>query len=192
MKNMKNNLPLFNLNIDDCTINTIDNNETMGLSFVNIPASLTEWLKFSDNSFKFKLDEDEKTITAHMFRANYPIYRRIGEAEFNVQMDAKSVKNLCLKMMKQGTVNSINLEHKGEFTNEYAFLFESYILTDKHKILYPEFSDIENGSWIVSYKITNDAVWEAIKVGKFNGISPEIPYDLIQVEREYHNILNII
>ena len=183
------NLPLFNLNIE---YNDNDTNETL-VSFVNIPASLTEWLKFSENSLKFKLDECEKTITAPMFRCNFPIYRKIGEAEFNVQMDAKSVKNLCLKMMKDGTVNKINLEHKGEFSNEHAFLFESYILTENHKILYPEFADIETGSWIVSYKITNDSVWGAIKNGKLNGISPEIPFEMITVEKENDiNILNII
>ena len=129
-----------------------------------------------------------------MFRANFPIYRKIGSQEFNVQMDANSVKNLCLQFMKNGAaINKIDLNHNGKFSN-YGFLFESYILTDKHKIDIPEFAELEEGSWIVSYKITDNELWKQIQLGKFSGISPEIPYSMVEIEKqnEYSDIINIL
>jgi hypothetical protein len=77
-------------------------------------------------------------------------------------------------MHKSGAIHKIDLNHNGDYNTKRAFLFESYILTDNHKVTYKEFAEIENGSWIVSYKILDDQLWQDICDGKFNGISPEI------------------
>ena len=60
-------------------------------------------------------------------------------------------------------------------------LFESY-LVNKDRGIYPtEFEDVPEGSWICSFKVENDEVWNEIKEGKsLKGFSLEIMCDLVE------------
>ena len=51
-------------------------------------------------------------------------------------------------------------------------MFESYIVNRERGISPQEFSDIPDGSWICSYKVDNDELWnEIINGNELNGFS---------------------
>jgi len=192
-------LPLYNLSVDR------DNDEHTGIavSFVGIPASLTTMVRlrdhsqdvpvllaFSDTSF----NDEKRVVTGVMLRANYPMYRKQKltvsdekETEFNAYFTEKDVEAVMLKMMKNGSVNKINLEHNPEQSIDGIYLIESFILTDAHKVSYTQFSNIEAGSWIVSYKVDNESIWSDLKSGKINGISPEVISVPVKTELNNHS-----
>jgi hypothetical protein len=52
-------------------------------------------------------------------------------------------------------------------------MIESYLIDKERGIIPNEFKDVPDGSWIVSYKINNLAVWDEIKAGNVLGFSIE-------------------
>ena len=74
--------------------------------------------------------------------------------------------------MKNG--GYFNLEHSKK-TND-VFLIESFI---KRPGLNPVgFEGVSDGSWFISLKVENEALWADLKAGKYNGFSIECFVDL--------------
>jgi hypothetical protein len=195
----KKGLPLYRLSIDKEN----DDHTGVAVSFVGIPASLTTMVRLGSHVhqvpilFEFtkdSLNDEKHTVTGVMIRANYPMYRKQKlsssdekEMEFNAFFEAKDVEHVMVKMMKTGSVNKINIEHEPDNTVDGIYLVESFILTDSHKVNYSQFKDVEAGSWIVTYKVDNDVVWDGLKSGKINGISPEVISVPVEVQQNSTN-----
>lgn len=53
-----------------------------------------------------------------------------------------------------------------------VYMIESYFINDERGIRPSEFKDIENGSWIVSYYVEDEKLWNEIVNGNdLNGFS---------------------
>lgn len=184
-----NGIPIYNVTLGD---------ETDGvfmMSIVDTPAVDSNFLKFNKKKrVLYHFNDEKRIITGVALRANYPIYRKDGKDEFYVQFTPKDIEMMANKFMKEKKLNDVNVDHNTNVDGIY--LIESFILNERHN--YPEFKDVALGSWIVSYKVENQEVWEAIKDGKLNGFSVEITGILSPVKEEakelieMYNIINLI
>ena len=168
-----NNLPLYELQFDD-------NDSTLGcskISLVESPAVEEFFLKFSKDeqekehkSFYFK-DDSKHIVTGIAMRADYPIYRNQDGQEFYVQFSKDTIDKMMQKFMKEQRLFDISLDHNQDVRD--CYLIESFIINKERGICPNEFSDVEDGSWIISVKIENEDVWNKICSGEVKGFSIE-------------------
>ena len=168
-----NNLPLYELMFDD-------NDSTLGcskISLVEEPAVEEFFLKFSKDeqekehkSFYFK-DDSKHIVTGIAMRADYPIYRNQDGQEFYVQFSKDTIEKMMQKFMKEQRLFDISLDHNQDVRD--CYLIESFIINKERGICPNEFSDVEDGSWIISVKIENQDVWSKICSGEVKGFSIE-------------------
>ena len=168
-----NNLPLYELMFDD-------NDSTLGcskISLVESPAVEEFFLKFSKDeqekehkSFYFK-DDSKHIVTGIAMRADYPIYRNQDGQEFYVQFSKDTIDKMMQKFMKEQRQFDISLDHNKDVRD--CYLIESFIINKERGICPNEFSDVEDGSWIISVKIENQDVWNKICSGEVKGFSIE-------------------
>lgn len=154
------------------------------MSIVDDPAVEKKFIKFSKQkqAAKYSLNNQKQIVTGVAIRADYPIYRNESGEEFYTIFDATVIEKLVYKFMRESRNTIVNINHASQAKNIY--LFESFIMKDQHKEIYPEFADIAAGSWIVSYKVDDPAVWEQIRSGQLNGFSIELYGQLLPYRKQ--------
>ena len=168
-----NGLPCYSLNIDDS-----ENTGCFKISLVDFPAVETSFLCFNAETepekFNFKVTDDEKHIvTGIALRCNVPIYRVAPDGtEYYVLFTKDTVEHIMQKFAKDNNGFNISIQH--ELDVKDCYVVESYLINKERGIVPQEFSDIEDGSWVVSVKIENPKVWQYIKEGNCSGFSIEI------------------
>ena len=169
-----NNLPLYELLFDDNADSTLGCSK---ISLVEDPAVEEFFLKFSKDeqekehkSFYFK-DDSRHIVTGIAMRADYPIYRNQDGQEFYVQFSKETIDKMMQKFMKEQRLFDISLDHNQDVRD--CYLIESFIINKERGICPNEFSDVEDGSWIISVKIENQDVWNKICSGEVKGFSIE-------------------
>ena len=166
-----NGLPCYSLNIDDS-----ENTGCFKISLVDFPAIETSFLCFDKEpeKFNFKVTDDEKHIvTGIALRCNVPIYRVSPDGtEYYVLFTKETVEHIMQKFAKDNNGFNISIQH--ELDVKDCYVVESYLINKERGIVPQEFSDIEDGSWVVSVKIENPKVWQYIKEGNCSGFSIEI------------------
>ena len=175
-------LPIYKIFVDP---DLDDNSGVYSVSLVEKPAIQTNFIYFEEQKALISMSDDEKRIvTGVLLRPDILIYRNLPPfGEMYWTLEASSIETIRDKFHKQNNGKNVTIDHK--LSVEDCYLIESYIVDRDKGLLPSEFSDIEDGSWVVSYKIENDEVWNAIKVDKsFKGFSVEgvVIQDLISVE----------
>lgn len=161
----------------------IDEDDNLGLqavSLVDRPAIETDFLKFKDQKMVFAKDESKHILTGPALIADMPIYRRnfVTGEEYYVVFTKEIIAKLVERYSKNNMLNSVNLQHDSDSFVTSAVLVESYFV-DKARGIAPKEFDIADGSWICSFKITDDALWEQIvTTDEFNGFSVEVVANL--------------
>lgn len=186
-------LPIYNV-----TLEGIDQ-EDIGIfvmSLVEFPAVETDFLQFEKTEQKFKIEDSKHIVSGVAMLADTPIYRRNEKmGEFYVQFPKDVLRVLVEKYFKQGNQNFVNFQHnEATLTEDAATLIESYFIDKERGVCPNEFSDIPDGSWIVSYHINDDTLWNEIQTsGELNGFSIECAtnLDLAQFSKD-ENIEDII
>lgn len=142
------------------------------VSLVEYPAVQYDFLLFNE-AVKFTSDDEQKIVTGVVMLADVPILRiDPTRGKHYVTFTGETIKKIVLKYFKEMRTSSVNLEHSINIDGVY--MFESYIIDRTRGINPPkEFAHIPDGSWIGSYKIENEEVWNSIKNGKFRGFSIE-------------------
>lgn len=161
----------------------IDDNEDLGLqavSFVDRPAIETDFLKFKDQKIMFAKNESKHILTGPALIADMPIYRLnpITGEEYYVVFTKETIAKLVERYSKNNLLNSVNLQHDQNTFTTGAVLVESYFV-DKSRGIAPKEFDLSDGSWVCSFKITDEALWEQIvSTDEFNGFSVEVVANL--------------
>lgn len=171
-------LPLYNIVLNP-------ESEEEGLSVVSIvsdPAVCEQLFCFSKEERKQFIFADETNekhcITSVALLADCPIYRvdEYGNGYY-VVFQKQTIRDLVEKYSKDGYNNLVSFQHNGEIVDDFIML-ESYFV-DKEKGLSPTQFDVPDGSWIVTYKCTNDETWELVKNElATGGYSVEITCDI--------------
>ena len=168
------NFPLFNIVLDPEA-------EEEGLSVISIvdhPAVEQPLFCFSAEEKKKMMFIDETKeqhcITSVALLADTPIYRYSVEmGDYYVVFEKQTVRDLVEKYAKDGYQNLVSFNHDGQNVDGFVMI-ESFFV-DKEKGINPtQFKDLPDGSWCVTYKCTNDELWETIKNEDLNGYSVEI------------------
>lgn len=163
-------------------INDEDETGLDAISLVQHPAIGVDFLCFNEDTKKidFSADEDKHILTAVALRADHPIYRRNGDYEYWVVFTKDVIRKLVTKYAKNNLFNSVNIEHNDYSFVKSAYMIESYIVDKARGIVPNEFKDIEDGSWIVSYYIDDESLWNAVKnTDALNGLSVQGLFKLV-------------
>jgi len=178
-------LPIYKLTINDNDETGVDYN-----AFVDTPAHLKAFIAF-DKSMPYKFKEEQRIVTGVMMSANTLIYRNSPDiGEHQVFFDVATIKQIVLKFFKNSFGNNVNKMHNENDKVNGAIMLESFFIDSKRGINAPiEFSkqNLQDGTWIASYKVENDQLWDEVKSGKFQGFSVEGIFDRIQVNIKTNN-----
>src|SRR5574344_169217 len=171
-------------NIFAITIEDMERNPRFGLqavSLVEYPAVEKNFLCFKNSTkpkrLAFDADSGQHVITGVALLADTPIYRwDFFSGEYYVVFPRDVIKQLVQKYSQDNIMNMTSLQHDElTYTMKDCTLIESYFVNKERGILPKEFSDIPDGSWIVSYKVNSEELWQAIKDGgEINGFSVEV------------------
>lgn len=148
--------------------------EVSFVALVDRPAIEKNFIAFNEK-LKFAVNEDKKIISGPAMLAELPIYRN-DEAygEYFVTFDKETIFSIVQKFFKKGFIQNFNLFHKEDQQPEGITIFESFIIDSERGIVPMKgFEDAKDGSWFISAKVDNDAVWEKIKAGEVKGFSVE-------------------
>lgn len=139
-----------------------------------VPIKNSKFTRISEYNTKFATDEDQKIIVGAAMIPDMEIYRRDDDGkEYYVKFSKETIAKVAEKFMKELRVHSTNLEHD-ENVNANSFVFESWLVetpSDKANTKYN--LDVPVGTWMLKLKVSDPAVWEAVKAGKYRGFSIE-------------------
>lgn len=177
---------LYDISIDPTDFETGLN----AISLVENPAVEVDFLAFAkDESAVLQFaDEERHIITGIALLADTPIYRIAPDrTEYYVRFTKDCIRQLVEKYFKFGLTNSVNIEHKDNQFVDGVTMLESYIIDKERGICPSEFASAPDGSWVVSYKVSNLDVWSKIKSGEVKGFSVQGLFHIIETKLEMNN-----
>lgn len=169
-------MKVFYIKINDDMITGID-----AISLVDVPAVEKNFLCFSEEKpIKLKFDNSKHIITGVVCLADTPIYRYSEKyGEYYVVFTKETILKMVEKFAKMDLFKSVNLQHDDNRFVDGIYMIESYITNKERGITPVEFADIPDGSWVCSYKVDNEELWNEIVNGnKLNGFSLQGMFDL--------------
>ena len=176
-------MKLYDISIDPTDFETGLN----AISLVENPAVEVDFLAFAkeESAVLQFADEERHIITGVAILADTPIYRIAPDGtEYYVRFTKDCIRSLVEKYFKFGLTNSVNIEHKDNQFVDGVTMLESYIIDKERGICPSEFASAPDGSWVVSYKVSNLDVWNKIKSGEVKGFSVQGLFRIIETKLE--------
>lgn len=172
-------LPLFEMKVGDPSENDV---AVDFVALVDEPAIQKNFVMFSEaKQFKFEItDNERRLITGPLMIADLPIYRRDEErGEYNVVFRKSEIEKIIKKFGKSSFFNNVNWMHDDSNRPGGIFLFESIFVDKSRGVNAPScLEGISDGSWIGTYWVENNELWEEIKEGKALGFSVQGFFDM--------------
>jgi hypothetical protein len=128
-------------------------------------------LPFSKHNFQ-DLNEEQHLVTAPVMLAETKIARYNPElGKYWVKFSKETIEKMMKKYFKENKIHEVNVNHDSTQKKDGVFMMESYIVGDRTTSnLFP---DLPEGSWVATFYVDNDEVWEKVKEGEYNGFSLE-------------------
>tara|TARA_R110001606_G_scaffold126875_3_gene260703 strand:+ start:170 stop:760 length:591 start_codon:yes stop_codon:yes gene_type:complete len=163
------NLPIYEIQIDLDDENTkVDFN-----SLVHDPAHMISFETFS-KIVRYEFNDDERTVSGVSISADTPIYRHDDSGEYYVVFTKKAIKDIVHDYARNNRFNNVNIEHNSDDIVEGVYMIGSYQVDNEKGFTAPErFKDVTDGSWITTYKLENEELYQRIKSGELSGFSIE-------------------
>lgn len=164
-------LPVYELVISNDETSDV---EVSFVALVDKPAIEKNFMRFSDQSFRFAINEEKKIISGPAMIAGQLIYRKDETGEYNVFFSPETVREIAVKFFKKDYQKNLNLFHDPSLSVEGVTIFESFV-SDVSRGIQPMkgFEDLPDGTWFISAKVDNEDVWNKIKSGEVKGFSVE-------------------
>jgi hypothetical protein len=181
LSNMMKELPIYEISID---LNEAETSVEFN-SLVRDPAHEISFQTFSQAK-KYQFNDEEQVITGVAISADTPIYRfdQDSNEEYYVVFTKAAIKDIIHDYARRGNFNNVNIEHNSSNVVDGIYMIHSYQIDNDKGFTAPErFHDANDGSWIVSYKVTDKDVWEKAKEGKFTGFSVEGYFQITATDR---------
>lgn len=155
------------------------------IGLVDRPAIERNFLAFKNQRAAFALNEEKRIVSGPAMIADLPIYRKdesIGE--YYVVFDREAIQSIVEKFSAKGYLTNFNLFHDEQQQVSDVTIFNSFI-SDKTIGIDPMkgFEDVPDGSWFISAKVNNEAVWNRIKAGEIKGFSVEGMFNYVPVTK---------
>lgn len=147
------------------------------IGLVDRPAIDRNFQAFRDESYRlrFATNDDLHIISGPAMIADMPLYRSDAQlGEYYVLFDKSAIQTIVEKFSAKGYLQKFNLFHDDQQQVSDVTIFNSFV-TDKKLGIFPPagFEDTAEGSWFISAKVNNDAVWARVKEGVIKGFSVE-------------------
>ncbi len=175
------------------------NSEAYACSLVTSPAVEELFVAFNEEKQLVEKFADEKKhmITGVVAIPNKPIYRRTEDGEeFDIVFSEEAIEKMSRDFLKDYRQHEVTLQHQDNADGVY--LVEQWIKTDMvyDKSLAVGLSkELPVGSWIQTYYVDSNDVWQRIVDGELRGFSLEAMIGLEefskQVEELNENNMNI-
>ena len=126
---------------------------------------------FSKQEFQ-DLNDEKRLVTAPVMLAETKIARYNPElGKYWVKFSKETIEKMMKKYFKENKIHKVNVNHDSKQKKDGVFMMESYLVGDRNESrLFP---DLPDGSWVATYYVDNDDLWEKIKDGEYNGFSLE-------------------
>lgn len=155
------------------------------ISLVDKPAILKNFIAFSENEkLKFSIDTEKRVVSGPAMLADIGIYRNDSVmGEYYAVFDKETILSIVQKFFKKDFHKNINLMHDPESKTSGVTVYESF-LVDRARGIMPMkgYEDAADGSWFVSQKVDDDAIWAKVKSGEIKGFSVEGIFKQVQVK----------
>jgi hypothetical protein len=128
-------------------------------------------MPFAKYDFK-DFNEEKRMVTAPVMVAETPIARWNPDlGKYWVKFKPETIEKMMKKYFRENKIHKVNVNHDSKQQKDGVYMMESYIVGDRNTSnLFPE---LPEGSWVATYYVDNDEVWEKIKSGEYNGFSLE-------------------
>lgn len=174
-------LPIYKCCIDDELESDV---QVEFVSFVDKPAIDRTFLAFREK-LRFAIDTDKRIVSGPAMIADMLIYRNDPEklGEYYTVFDKASIMSIVQKFFRKGFIQNFNVMHSPDSKTSGVTIFESF-LTDQTRGIMPMkgFEDVADGSWFISAKVDDDAIWEKVKTGEVKGFSVEGIFNQLPVK----------
>ena len=144
------------------------------ISIVSEPAINSSFIALNEDKIQLaEVDADRHILLGAALIPDKPIYRNQGGEEFHVYFSKRTVRRAMELFFKFGNQSNTTLEHEHKLNG--LSVVESWIVESKEQDKSALYGlDVPVGTWCVSVKVENDAVWsEWVKEKKVSGFSIE-------------------
>lgn len=166
---------------------TVDS-EAFACSLVTNPAVEELFVSFSEDKpliEKFA-DESKHMLTGVVAIPNKPIYRRNKDGEeYDIVFSAEAIEKMAMDYMRNYRQNEVTLQHQEE--TDGVYLVEQWIKQDGYRdksAVIGLSEDLPVGSWIQTYYVDSNDVWQRIQSGELRGLSLECALGLQEFESQ--------
>lgn len=155
------------------------------ISFVYDAANQQTFMAFAECKLMkmSNVDEEKRIVTGVVLIPEQRIKRidqQTGE-EFFVFAKAKTIEKLSYNFMLSNRLKNVNIEHSKPVDG--VSLIENWIVKDGNNDKANALGfDVPSGTWMASFKVDNDELWNQIKNGEKKGFSIEAWLGLTPVE----------
>lgn len=158
------------------------------IGLVDRPAIERNFQAFKTNEQRahFTLNEEKRIISGPAMIADMPLYRKDDQlGEYYVVFDKNAIRSIVEKFSAKGYMKNFNLFHNDQAQVSDITIFNSFI-SDSDLGISPlkGFEDVADGSWFISAKVNNDAVWKQVKDGIIKGFSVEGLFTYVPVQQQ--------
>jgi hypothetical protein len=128
-------------------------------------------MPFAKYDFK-DFNEEKRMVTAPVMVAETAIPRWNPDlGKYYVKFKSETIEKMMKKYFRENKIHKVNVNHDSKQKKDGVYMMESYIVGDRNTSnLFP---DLPDGSWVATYYVDNDEVWDKIKSGEYNGFSLE-------------------
>lgn len=169
------------------------NSEAYACSLVTSPAVEELFISFNEDKPLIEKFADEKKhmITGVVAIPNRPIYRRNADGEeYDIVFTEEAIEEMAKDFLKEYRQHEVTLQHQEDA--EGVYLVEQWIKSDEvyDKSLSIGLSrDLPVGSWIQTYYVDSNDVWQRIESGELRGFSLECLLGLEEFDKQIENNL---
>jgi hypothetical protein len=127
--------------------------------------------QFGEDKFT-EVDYEKRMVTAPVMLAETSIPRYNPDlGKYWVKFSKETIERMMKKYFKENKIHKVNINHDPKEFRDGIFMVESYIVGDRTSS--KMFPNLPDGSWVATFSVENDEVWEQIKNGEYNGLSLE-------------------
>jgi len=178
------NLP--NLPIYQCRMSELldDDTQVEFIALVDEPAIQKCFLTFNSTKQKmmFAADKKRQIVSGPAMIPELLMYRNDSLGEYYTVFDKDTIVKIVQKFFKKGYIQNFNLMHNPETKTNGVSIYESFITDEERGVLAPiGFEGIADGTWFITAKVEDEAIWNKIEAGEIKGFSIEGLFKLLPV-----------
>ena len=174
----------------DAVFNEESTKGVYGISLVESPAIMEEWIMLTEHPKEFKfstVDDAKNLLLGAVLIPEQRIYRNMDGNEFEMKFSAETIEKLAHNFQKQSFQNNSSLEHEQALTD--VTFAETWIVEDSNNDKSNAFGKTyPKGTWVAMSKVSDDLYAKA-KSGEIKGFSIDALLQLTEVQ--FKNEINM-